>query len=103
MERERLWNNLFDVDFLKSSKFILGGDLNYSLGVSDIWGDRDRMDNLSDYFFRKLDGFGLVDIDPTVLLPTWSNKRVGIDNICKQLDRLLVSTDRLDLELHFRQ
>ena len=44
-----------------------------------------------------------MDIDPTVLLPTWSNKWVGIDNICKRLDQLLVSIDRLDLELHFRQ
>ena len=47
-----------------------------------------------------LDTFGLVDIVPHVLVPTWSNRRVGNDNICKHLDRLLESADFLDLDLH---
>lgn len=51
----------------------------------------------------KFDAFGLVDIAPAVLLPTWSNRRVGCDNICKRLDRLLVSADLLDLDFYFRQ
>ena len=57
------------------------------------------MDNLSG-FSMKLDGFGIVDIATTVLVPTWSNRRVGSENISKRLDRLLVSTDFLDLDLH---
>ena len=58
------------------------------------------MDSLSDYFSKKMEDFGLVDIEPSVLLPTWSNKRVGFENICKRLDRLLILADLLDLELH---
>ena len=83
VKRERFWTNLMDLECLKCAKLILGGDLNYSLGLSEIWGDRPRMDNISNYFSSKLDDFDHVDIDPTVLLPTWSNRRVGIDNICK--------------------
>ena len=50
-----------------------------------------------------MDSFGLVDISPSVIVPTWSNRRVGIDNISKRLDRLFISADLLDLDLHFRQ
>ena len=50
-----------------------------------------------------MDAFGLVNIAPSVIVPTWSNRRVGIDNISKRLDRLLVSADLLDLDLHIRQ
>ena len=59
------------------------------------------MDSLYDLFTLKMAAFGLVDIAPTILLPTWSNRRVGCDNIFKRLDRLLVSADLLDLDLHF--
>ena len=101
VERETFWNNLLDLECLKCAKLILGGDLNYSLGLSEIWGDKARMDSLSDFFSKLMDDFGLMDIDMTILLPTWSNRRVGLDNICKHLDRLLVSVDLLDFELHF--
>ena len=50
-----------------------------------------------------MDGLGLVDITPFVILPTWCNRRVGSGNICKRLDRLLISTDLLDCDLHFRK
>ena len=60
-----------------------------------------QVDPLSDFFTLKMDAFGLVDIALVVLLPTWSNRRVGCDNIFKRLDRLLVSADLLDLDLHF--
>ena len=53
VERERLWINLLDLDCLKCEKLILGGDLNYSLGLSEIWVARARLDILSD-FFQKL-------------------------------------------------
>ena len=50
-----------------------------------------------------MENFGLVDIDPTVMLPTWSNRRVGEDSICKRLDRFLVSANLLDHDFFFRQ
>ena len=44
-----------------------------------------------------------MDIDPSTLLPTWSNKWVGSDSICKRLDRVLVSFDLLEKDFRFRQ
>ena len=102
LDKERFWNNIFSLDCLKNSKLIIGGDLNFSVGFSEIWGARARVDSLSSFFSGKMDAFSLVDIAPSVIVPTWSNIRVGIDNISKRLDRLLVSTDLLDLDLHFR-
>ena len=77
--------------------------MNYTVGFSEIWGAKARVDSLSDYFTRLMDGFGLVDIVSAVILPTWSNRRVGGENIYKRLDRLLISADLLDYNFHFRQ
>ena len=103
VDREIFWYNSFKMEGLMSSKLILGGDLNYYVGLSEIWGVKARVDNLSDFFIRKMEVAGLVDIVPTILLPTWTNRRVGRENICKGLYRLLLSTDFMDCDLHFQQ
>ena len=91
------------LDCLKCDKLILGGDLNFSMGFSKIWGTKARLDPLFDFFIKSLETFGLVDIVPSVMLPTWTNRRVGTESICKRLDRFLVSTDLLDPDFFYRQ
>ena len=71
-----------ELDCLKCEKLILGGDLNFSMGLSEIRGTRARLDSLSDSFIKYLETFGLVDIVPSVMLPTWTNRRVGAKRIC---------------------
>ena len=61
------------------------------------------MDNLSEFFILKLDKHHLVVIDPSILLPTWYNRRVGPDRICKRVDRFLVSVDLLEKGFLFHQ
>ena len=61
------------------------------------------MDSLSDFFTKSLENFGLVDIVPYVMLPTWTNRRVGAENICKILDRFLISSDMLDFDYFYSQ
>ena len=103
VEREGFWTNLLEMDCLKCEKLIFGGDLNFTLGLYEIWGARARMDSLSDFFTKSLETFGLVDIAPTVMLPTWTNRRVGAESICKRLDRFLLSTNMLDLDFFYCQ
>jgi hypothetical protein len=43
---------------------ILGGDLNLSLGPSEVWGDSARPDPLADFFFHKFAESRLIDLDP---------------------------------------
>ena len=56
---------------------VLGGDLNFSLGLSEIWGVKARVDVLTNFFTNLLESLGLVDINPMVSIPTWTNHRVG--------------------------
>ena len=70
VERELFWNNLLKVECLKCSNLILGGDLNFSVGFYEIPGAKSRVDTLSDFFTRQMDGLGLVDTSPSVILPT---------------------------------
>ena len=53
VERKGFWNNLLDFVSLNCTEIIFGGDLNFSLGLSEIWGVRARIDCLSDFFFKK--------------------------------------------------
>ena len=103
VNREYFWNNLFCLECLSYNNFILRGDFNYSMGFSKVWGTKSKVDSLSDYFFRLMDGFGLVDLVPSIIPPTWTNRRVGCENICKRLDRMLISANLLDSNMHFRQ
>ena len=50
VNRESFWNNLFDLECLSYNNLILKGDLNYSMGFSEILGTKAKVDSLSDYF-----------------------------------------------------
>ena len=91
------------MDCFKSTYLVLGGDINFSLGLSEIWGVNARVDALTDFFTNLLEGMGLVDINPMVSIPTWSNRRVGFESSCKRLDRLLLSVDFLDSDFLLKQ
>jgi hypothetical protein len=39
-DRIPFWENLLNKYFLKNEDLILGGDLNYSLGMAESWGQR---------------------------------------------------------------
>ena len=103
IDKDFFWKKLLEMDCMKCEKLILGGDLNFSMGLSEIWGFRARSDSLSDFFTKILETYGLVNITPTVMLPTWTNRRVGTENICKRLDRFLILVDMLDFVYFFRQ
>jgi hypothetical protein len=68
--RGPLWDTIFNKSFLKYQSVILGGDLNFSLGLSEVWGMHAREDPLAGYFTQKLVACKLVDIEPTRLKPT---------------------------------
>ena len=103
LDRENFWNHLSGMDCFKSTYLVFGGDLNFSLGLSDIWGVNAHVDALTDYFTNILVGLGLVDIAPLDSIPTWSNRRVGTECICKRLDKLLLSAYFLYRDFIFKQ
>jgi hypothetical protein len=102
-EQGTFWDTLFNKSFLKGQQVILGGDLNFSLGLSEVWGAHARADPLAGYFTQKIVECNLLDIEPTKLKPTWRNNRVGEDSIAKRLDHFLIVDSLLEKPLHLKQ
>jgi hypothetical protein len=90
-QRQAFWDRVSQEGVLSSPSVILGGDLNFTLSVVEVWGAGNCMDPLSDYFGSLFLDSKLVDILPNKLLPTWSNGREGSAGIAKRLDRFLMA------------
>ena len=52
--RGTFWDKVFSKSFLKYKLVIFGGDLNFSLGFSEVWGTHARTNSLTSYFTQKL-------------------------------------------------
>jgi hypothetical protein len=102
-DRVPFWDSLLNKSFLKVEDLIMGGDLNFSLGSAESWGQRAHPDALTEYFRHKLGEVRLLDITPIILRPTWRNKCVGEDFIAKRIDRFLLSEPLVESPLIFRQ
>ena len=59
------------------SVLIIGGDLNLTLVDSKIWGVGILNEQLHGYFNSYFEQVGLIDIEPPILSPTWSNGILG--------------------------
>lgn len=70
---------------------ILVGDLNFTLSSHEIWGTLVHMDPMSEFFNIFLISKGLMDVEPVIISPIWSNGRRGDDGVSKRLDRFLFS------------
>jgi hypothetical protein len=68
------WDNLLKKDFMSNNDIVLGGDLNFSIGMVESWVPRTCPDPLSDVFGHFLSENGLVDISPIKIFPSWCKK-----------------------------
>ena len=68
----------------------MGGDLNFSLGVSESWGTHVIPDPLADFIITSLEQVDLIDIQMPKLLLTWRNHRTGDAALARRLDRFLI-------------
>jgi hypothetical protein len=103
LERTPFWESIFKLKLLKVDNLILGGDLNFSLGLVEVWGPNACPDHLSAMFTHLLSANGLLDIAPRKLSPTWRNMRTGDARVAKHLDHFLVSEKLMDANLQVRQ
>ena len=70
---------------------ILERDLNFTLSSNQVGGTSNAIDQLSGFFRSLFENSGLVDIVPNILVPKWSNGRVGLEGIAKSLDIFLMA------------
>lgn len=88
--REVFWDCLFSLSLFSHEQIIVGGDLNFSLGSSEIWGPEAIPDPLAKFFTNYLVQKDLIDLNPIKLNPTWRNRWVGEERIAKRLERFLI-------------
>jgi hypothetical protein len=81
---------------IQNGLIMIGGDLNFTLGASEIWGLVALVDYLLVYILIKMEEVGLLYIETAELTPTHRNKRTGDDRIMKRLDWFLIYEDFLD-------
>ena len=89
------WNLIRDSGLLKEEGLIIGGDLNFTVSANETWGCT-CMDPEADFFYNLFREEGLLDVEPSVLRPTWQNGRGGSAGIGKRLDRFLADVDMLE-------
>ena len=63
-ERASFWDSVRASQFLKKENVVLGGDLNFTMGIHEIWGPNARMDPLAAFFKNLVQNLKLVDLDP---------------------------------------
>jgi hypothetical protein len=86
---------------MKHEDLIIGGDLNFSLGVAELWDQWAQPNSLLDYFSHKLSELGLIDITPIRAIPNWRNNRMGEGYIAKIIDHFLTEEKLLEYPLSF--
>lgn len=65
---------------------MLGGDLNFLIGVSEIWEMQAHPGPIYNFFVHKLEDSLLYDLELRKFLPTWRNKRTREDFVTKRID-----------------
>jgi hypothetical protein len=90
-DRLPFWDRIFSKSWWNFPNLIVGGDLNFSLGEAEMWGESAQVDELIDYFRQALARVGVLDIPTPKILPTWRNRRDGDRYIAKRLDKFLVA------------
>ena len=103
INRAPFWESLFQNPMANGDSVVLGGDLNFSMGLTEVWGSNAQADSLARFFVHKLMMQGLLDIEPVKLKPTWRNKRCGNARVAKRIDRFLVAERLVDSLFLVRQ
>lgn len=89
--RRQFWDLVESRGFLARDDLILAGGLNFTTSIEEVWGEGALPDPLVAYFRTFFGKNNLVDVQPTELVPTWHNGRIGTQTIQKHLDRMYVS------------
>lgn len=69
---------------------ILGGDLNLTTSIREVWGENLKSDPLDVYFFPFFDSLNLMDKCPSKLSPMWRNMCNVESPISKRLEKFFL-------------
>lgn len=96
------WLNLLENNLVTNST-IIGGDLNFSLGMEESWGHHAQLDPILEQMSTLLDSYKLVDVPMNKKVPTWHKRRTGEAALGWRLDRFLIHEDLIHKLPLYRQ
>jgi len=82
--------------FLQVNNLVIGGDLKFSMGQSEIWGTHAQQDHLSDYFSHMIESNHLVHICLTRHMSTWRNRRTRYQTIARRNNQFFIRDTLLE-------
>ena len=71
--KEQFWNNIELKGTFKLQNMLISRDLNFTWSTNEFWGQRDKLDPLSSFFFGLFEKAESVDVEPIPISPTWRN------------------------------
>ena len=87
-EKEHYWNSIKEeLAERQNGKLILGGDLNLIRNTKENFGGNYHSNPSGEALEEIMEQHKLIDIPPSNGKYTWSNKRIGKNNIKERLDR----------------
>jgi endonuclease/exonuclease/phosphatase family metal-dependent hydrolase len=96
------WDKVSALGLLAGMNLIVVGDFNFTLNADEVWGGTTLQDQAAAHLRAIFLRNKLVDILPTVTVPTWRNGRAGLESISKRLDRVFISEDLLQHSGRYR-
>eukprot|EP00253_Pinus_taeda_P029779 PITA_29779 len=88
-DRMAFWRPLLNLSLLHQDNIIIGGDLNFSLGYSEYWGNHAQVDAMTGFYQNLLESHNFIDVPSAKKQPTWKNNRVGEASLARRLDHFL--------------
>jgi len=90
------WNGVTNLGVLNSHNIILGGDLNFTLSLKEVWGAHLHQDPHESFFSHWIEKNHLIDLAPQKNSQTWCNGKNGDALVTKYLQCFLISKGMID-------
>ena len=81
---------------------VVGGDLNFTLSLREVWGANPKVDPQRGFFLSFLKNARLVDLEPIKLAPTWRNFKTEDEEVEKRLYPFLVLEALLEMSMRLK-
>jgi hypothetical protein len=102
VDRVPFWEDLSLLGSFSGPFMVVGGDLNFTLSLYEIWGENPRQDNQMGFFVSFMHSHKLVYIEPIKLVPTWHNFIIYEDVVSKILDHFFILEALLETSFLFK-
>lgn len=91
VNRKRVWDEMAGIDEIQNADWMVMGDLNTIASVNEKVGGRIPKASKMEELKNVMNQCGIIDLGAHGPRCTWNNKRTGMANIKKRLDKVLAN------------